>query len=132
MAVRAAILMAFLAAGLVPHCQVAAQELRQPLTDPQVVRAWNALRTVNCERCHGKDHEGLAAPSIVDYARTQSREAFVRMVLVGDPPRGMPGYRGNALVEENIDGIHRYFVGRADRSIDAAARPERRVPGQEN
>lgn len=108
-----------------------AQEARQPLSDPQMVRAWHALRTVYCERCHGKDFEGLAAPSIVNYARTQSREAFVRMVLDGDPPRGMPGYRGNALVDQNIDGIYRYFVARADGSVDAASRPQRPAPEPE-
>src|SRR6185295_9080497 len=37
----------------------------------------------------------LSAPSIVAFARTQSREMFLRMVLDGDPPRGMPGYRDN-------------------------------------
>ncbi|HSV60141.1 MAG TPA: cytochrome c [Variovorax sp.] len=122
---RAAVLTAFLASGLM------AQEARQPLSDPQMVRAWHALRTVYCERCHGKDFEGLAAPSIVNYARTQSREAFVRMVLDGDPPRGMPGYRGNALVDQNIDGIYRYFVARADGSVDAASRPQRPAPEPE-
>ena len=115
-------------AALLLASESTAQEARQPLSDPQMVRAWNALRTVYCERCHGKDQEGLAAPSIVEYARTQSREAFVRMVLDGDPPRGMPGYRGNALVDGNIEGIYRYFVARADGSVDAAARPERIIP----
>ena len=45
------------------------------------------------------------------------------MVLEGDPARGMPGYRSNPLVNENIDGIHRYFVGRANGSIDPQSRP---------
>jgi len=106
-------------------CGVVAQEARQPFDDPSIARAWQALRTVDCERCHGAGHIGLAAPSIVDYARTQEREAFMRMVLDGDPPRGMPGYRGNALVRENIDGIYRYFRGRADGSIGAGDRPGR-------
>jgi hypothetical protein len=96
---------------------------RAALEEPDLVAAWTALRTVYCERCHGKDYEGLAAPSIVAYARSQGREAFIRMVLDGDPQRGMPGYRGNALVVENIDGIWRYFHGRATGAIDASARP---------
>ena len=103
-----------------------AASAQQPLhDDPSLARAWQALRTVNCERCHGPAYTGLAAPSIVDYARTRDRAAFVRMVLEGDPPRGMPGYGGNPLVADNIDGIHRYFLGRADRSIEAADRPGR-------
>ena len=84
-----------------------------PSTDVPIVAAWETLRAVECARCHGKDYDGLAAPSIVEYARTQNREMFVRMVLDGDPPRGMPGYRHNPRVLGSIDDIYRYFLGRA-------------------
>jgi len=87
---------------------------------------WRVLRIVECARCHGKDYQGLAAPSIVEYARTQSRERFIGMVLDGDPPRGMPGYRGNALVVESIDDIYGYFRARATGEIDANYRPQPR------
>lgn len=120
---RAWLLIGALAAGA-----GVAQEARRPIDEPPVARAWQALRTVNCERCHGPAYTGLAAPSIVDYARTRDRAAFVRMVLEGDPPRGMPGYRGNPLVDDNIDGIHRYFLGRADGSIEAGDRPRPSAP----
>jgi mono/diheme cytochrome c family protein len=93
------------------------------LDDPGLAAAWHALRAAYCERCHGKDYDGLAAPSMVSYAGTQSREAFERMVLDGDPGRGMPGYRGHAIVADNIDGIYRYLRGRAEGSIAASWRP---------
>jgi len=96
------------------------------IDDPAVASAWQALRTLNCERCHGKGYEGLAAPSIVDYARTQGRESFVRAVLEGNAPRGMPAYRGNPLIDANIEGIYRYFAGRADGSIGQEDRPAMR------
>ena len=115
----------FLLAALATCWPAAAQEVRRPLDDPRIASAWQALRTVNCERCHGKGHTGWAAPSIVDYAGTQERDAFVRSVLDGNPPRGMPGYRANPLVSDNIDGIYRYFLGRADGSIGAGDRPAR-------
>ena len=94
------------------------------IDDPSAASGWRVLRTVNCERCHGKDYEGLAAPSIVAYARTQSRESFVRVLLEGDPPRGMPGYRANPLVSDNVEAIYRYFLGRANGTIGATARPK--------
>ena len=94
------------------------------IDDPQVASAWRALRVVNCDRCHGKDYEGLSAPSIVAFARNQSREMFLRMMLDGDPPRGMPGYRNNPLVGKNIDGIYRYFTLRANGTILASSRPK--------
>lgn len=91
----------------------------RPLTGDAIVSTWRILRAVDCARCHGKDYEGLAAPSIVDYARTQSREMFDRMVLDGDPPRGMPAYRDNPQIAGHIDDIYRYFVGRANGTIRA-------------
>ena len=94
------------------------------IDDPRVASAWRVLRTLNCERCHGRDYDGLAAPSVLAFARTQSRESFVRALLEGDPPRGMPGYRANPLVSENTDGIYLYFVGRANGSIRRDDRPK--------
>jgi cytochrome c55X len=61
----------------------------------------------------------------IESARTRTREAFQRAVLDGEPARGMPGYRGNPLVEPAIDGIYRYFKGRADGTIKADDRPDR-------
>lgn len=65
----------------------------------------------------------MAAPSIVAYAATQSRESFTRMVIDGDPGRGMPGYRENAYVAENLEDIYRYFLARANSEIGPDYRP---------
>lgn len=100
----------------------------RPIDDPTIAAAWRTLRVVDCARCHGKDYDGLAAPSIVDSVRTQSRDRFVRMVLDGDPPRGMPAYRNNALVAEKVDDLYRYFLARATEVIDAGARPAAMKP----
>jgi len=91
--------------------------------DTRIANAWRVLRAVDCARCHGKDYAGMAAPSIVDYAALQSREMFVRMILDGDPARGMPGYRSNAYVVENLDDIYRYFRARASGDVGPAYRP---------
>ena len=88
-----------------------------------MANARRVLRVVDCARCHGKDYRGLAAPSIVDYAASQSREMFVRMVLDGDPIRGMPGYRSNAYVVENLDDIYRYFRAGASGDVGPEYRP---------
>lgn len=95
----------------------------KPLDDPALASAWHTLRAMDCARCHGKNYHGSSGPSIVEYARTQSREMFMRAVLDGNPGRGMPGYRGNPLVEPAMDGIYRYFKGRADGVIGADDRP---------
>ena len=64
--------------------------------DEAFVTTWRTLRAVDCARCHGNDYDGLAAPSIVDYARLVSRDRFVAAILDGNPSRGMPAYRDNA------------------------------------
>jgi mono/diheme cytochrome c family protein len=91
--------------------------------DAGIANAWRVLRMVDCARCHGKDYAGLAAPSIVGYAATQSREMFVRMVLDGDPIRGMPGYRSNAYIAESLDDIYRYFLARVSGDVGPEYRP---------
>lgn len=94
--------------------------------DPGLAAAWQALRNIDCARCHGRHYDGLAAPSIVDYVRTQSHEKFDHIVLVGDPPRGMPGYQNNPLIADTIDDLYRYFQARASGRICAEARPPSR------
>jgi mono/diheme cytochrome c family protein len=108
-----------LGACVVAHAQAPANND----THASLADAWRAVRVADCARCHGKDHEGLAAPSIVGFARTQSRERFIAAVLDGNPPMGMPAYRGTPLIEDRIDAIYRYFAGRADGSITAGAMP---------
>lgn len=93
--------------------------------DKRIANGWRVLRTVDCARCHGKDYTGLAAPSIVRYAFSVSRETFIRTVLDGDPPRGMPGYRANSYVAGNLDDIYRYFQARAGGDIGPDYRPPR-------
>ena len=120
----AALLAVALAVTQTARADAAAEGASPPLTDVGIASAWRTLRAVDCARCHGKHYEGLAAPSIVNYARTQSREMFVRMVLDGDPPRGMPGYRTNARVAERIDDIYLYFQARANGTIGPDSRPK--------
>lgn len=118
------------AAGIAIVCVVAhgarggAASEGTPIADPGIARAWAALRAVDCARCHGKHYDGLAAPSIVRYARTQSRQMFLRAVLDGNPPHGMPAYRDNQSIAARIEDIYRYFLGRSNGTIDADWRPE--------
>ena len=124
----AALLAVVLAVTQTARADAAAERASPPLTDVGIASAWRTLRAVDCARCHGKHYEGLAAPSIVNYARTQSREMFFRMVLDGDPPRGMPGYRTNTRVAERIDDIYLYFQARANGTIGPDSRPKSPEP----
>jgi cytochrome c55X len=120
---RAGLLTLALAAALRQAAAGASECAGPTLDDAGFAAAWRVLRAVDCARCHGKDYEGLAAPSIVAYARTQPHPSFRRMVLDGDAPRGMPAYRDNPYVRPIIDDIYRYFLARANGDIGPQARP---------
>ena len=87
--------------------------------DPAVYAAWRAIRQLDCARCHGRDYTGSVGGSLLESARTRSRDEFVRLVLDGNPTRGMPPYRGITLAVENADGMYAYFRGRADGTLPA-------------
>jgi mono/diheme cytochrome c family protein len=99
----ARILAAAGAAALLP-----AQAQAQPAADVAGI-----VRAVDCARCHGRDYDGWAAPSIIAFVRTQGPERFEAEVLDGDVARGMPGYRNNPRVAGRIADIYRFFAGRA-------------------
>jgi mono/diheme cytochrome c family protein len=79
----------------------------------RIAAGWAALRTMDCARCHGRDYDGWAAPSLNAAVRDGNRERFDRMVLDGDIPRGMPGYRSQPKVVSELDAIYAYLAARA-------------------
>lgn len=87
--------------------------------DARTFAAWQTLRQMDCARCHGAAWDGSVGPSILAYVRSQSKESFVRIVLEGNPPQGMPGYQGARRVVEEIDAIYGYFQGVAKGEISA-------------
>ena len=98
--------------GLLPACTEAGEMAASPY-----LGAWRLLRGLDCARCHGRDYEGWAAPSILDFVRSQPRARFDQVMLDGEPGRGMPGYRGQEQVADRLDEIYEYFVARASGRI---------------
>ena len=91
----------------------------QPEGQAQWLRGLAALRAMDCARCHGRDFDGWAAPSLIAAVRDGSRERFDRWVLDGEVSRGMPGYRGQPLVERELDAIYAYLLVRSRGEIGA-------------
>jgi len=88
------------------------------------MRGWSTLRAMDCARCHGKDYSGWTAPSLIAAVRDGSRERFDRYVLDGDAVRGMPGYRSQPAVTDNLDAIYAYLLARARGEI-GPGKPDR-------
>jgi mono/diheme cytochrome c family protein len=92
-------------------------------------RGWAVLRAMDCARCHGRDYDGFAAPSLIAAVRDGSRERFERIVLDGEITRGMPGYRSQPPVVAELDAIYAYLLARAEGRLGTGdpARASRRA-----
>ena len=88
-----------------------------PDKSARLARGWATLRSMDCARCHGRDYDGWAAPSLVAAVRDSSRERFERWVLDGNIGAGMPGYRSQALVADNLDAIYAYLRARSQGEV---------------
>lgn len=89
--------------------------------DKSIYEGWRTIRQLDCARCHGASYQGNVGPSLVESVRTRQRETFIRIVLEGNAERGMPPYKSVKRAKDNIDGIYRYFMGRADGTISAGS-----------
>jgi cytochrome c55X len=119
---------AFSALTLLAPVACAAPDSAEAAGPAEQARGWTALRAMDCARCHGRDHDGWAAPSLIASVREGTRERFVHYVLEGDLARGMPGYRSQPLVVAELDAIYAYLRARAAGAIGAgppALRPVR-------
>jgi hypothetical protein len=88
-----------------------------------VSRGRETLRAMDCARCHGRDYDGWSGPSLRAAVREGTRERFERLVLDGDIVRGMPGYRSQPRVVENLDAIYAYLGCGATPSAAVASIP---------
>lgn len=91
--------------------------------DAAYAHAFRTLRQLDCARCHGRDHDGPGAPSLVAAAASRSAAEFVAAMLDGNPARGMPPYRTNPLAVAAADDLYAYFRARAERTLGADWRP---------
>ena len=93
----------------------------EPRVNASIFAAWQAMRQLDCARCHGRDYTGSVGGSLLESARTRSRDEFRRLVLEGNLARGMPPYSSVSLAVENVEGMYDYLRGRADGTIPNGA-----------
>lgn len=80
---------------------------------------FKTARALDCARCHGATYEGQVGPSLIESVKQRSAEDFKRLILEGNPGKGMPAYKDTKSAAENIDAMYAYFKGRADGTIEA-------------
>jgi cytochrome c55X len=120
--------LAFSALTLLAPVVCAAPDDADAAGQAELARGWAALRAMDCARCHGRDHDGWAAPSLIAAVREGTRERFAHYVLEGDLARGMPSYRSQPLVVAELDAIYAYLRARAAGAIGTGS--PARAPGR--
>ena len=85
--------------------------------DARTLDGWRTWRALACERCHGKNQEGLVGPSLLESLKRLSKEEFKTTVLNGRLDKGMPNFDGSPMVTTNLDGLYGFLKGRSDGAI---------------
>lgn len=87
--------------------------------DAKTYEGWKTWRALACERCHGKNQEGMVGPSLVQSLKVLTKEQFEKTVLEGRVEKGMPNFNGSKMVTDNIDGLYAFLKGRSDGAIES-------------
>jgi mono/diheme cytochrome c family protein len=85
--------------------------------DAEIYQAWLAIRQLDCARCHGASFEGSVGPSLLESVRLRDQAEFIRLIIEGNAQRGMPPYKSVKRAADNVEGMYRYFKGRAEGAI---------------
>jgi mono/diheme cytochrome c family protein len=88
--------------------------------DAFTMQGFRTWRQAACDRCHGANQEGMVGPSLINSLKAMTKEQFVTTVSEGRPDKGMPTWKTNKGVMDNIDALYAYLKGRSDGAITKA------------
>lgn len=88
--------------------------------DAKTYLGFKTWRQAACDRCHGANQEGMVGPSLIESLKVLTKDQFVTTVTNGRPEKGMPTWKTNKMVMENIDNLYAYLKGRSDGAITKA------------
>lgn len=88
--------------------------------DSKTMDGFRTWRAAACDRCHGANQEGMVGPSLIESLKTLSKDDFKKTLSEGRLEKGMPSWKENKQVMENIDKLYAYLKGRSDGAIKRA------------
>jgi mono/diheme cytochrome c family protein len=88
--------------------------------DSETMKGFRTWRAAACDRCHGANQEGMVGPSLIASLKTLSKDDFVKTLTEGRLEKGMPAWKTNKQVMENMDHLYAYLKGRSDGAITHA------------
>jgi len=121
--------LAWAAVGVARVEGAAASQAPPPASDvyKSVYDGWKWWH-VYCFRCHGTNAVATTlAPDLIDPNRKMTRAAFLRVVRVGVPDKGMQGWE-KLLDDKQIGDLYVYVRARAEKVLPPG-RPDEVGPG---
>lgn len=88
--------------------------------DAKTYEGFKTWRAAACDRCHGPNQEGMVGPSLIESLKVLSEDEFKTTILEGRLAKGMPSWKTNKKVVENLDALYAYLKGRSDGAITKA------------
>jgi len=88
--------------------------------DARTLDGFHTWRAAACDRCHGANQEGMVGPSLINSLKVLTKDQFKTTVTEGRLPKGMPSFKTNKKVMENLDALYAYLKGRSDGAIKTA------------
>jgi mono/diheme cytochrome c family protein len=85
--------------------------------DKATLSGFKIWRSAACDRCHGANQEGMVGPSLIMSLKTLTKEEFKLTVIEGRSDKGMPPFKENSQLVDNIDNLYRYLKGRSNGDI---------------
>jgi len=88
--------------------------------DEHTYEGFKTWRAAACDRCHGPNQEGMVGPSLIESLKVLTKEQFDTTLKEGRLAKGMPSWKTNTKVMENLDALYAYLKGRSDGAIETA------------
>ena len=74
--------------------------------DEYTLTGFRTWRSAACDRCHGANQEGMVGPSLVESLKVLSKDDFITTLTNGRPEKGMPQWKENPTVMNNINQLY--------------------------
>jgi mono/diheme cytochrome c family protein len=108
------------ASGATPRSSGAFKVVDGTQVDANTFKGFQTWRAAACDRCHGANQQGLVGPSLINSLKVLSKEDFVKTVTEGRLEKGMPSFKENPTVMNNLGPLYSYLKGRSDGAITQA------------
>ena len=115
------LVVAFLSTSIV-HADKPLYVVKDGKVDAATEKGFKVWRSAACDRCHGRNQQGLVGPSLIESLKVLSWKEFETVLIVGRAARGMPGHPhlekiDKATGKKKVELLYSYLKGRSDGKV---------------